>query len=236
VPVRLQKFLAEAGLGSRRACEQLIQQQRVTVNQKIVAELGTKVDPAVDRVAVDGAPISLQPKFYIALHKPRGVLCTSHDTHGRKRIVDLLPPSLPRLYTVGRLDLDSEGLILLTNDGSFSLRLTHPRYKRPKRYRVTVAGVWRAETTARLLQGVVSDGERLRAEEVILARVSGRESELELTLREGRKRQIRRMMAAVGHPVRRLVRVAIGDLKLGNLKAGQWRYLTHEEVHQLLRD
>jgi pseudouridine synthase len=232
VSVRLQKFLAEAGVASRRACEQLIVEGRVTVNDRLVTELGTKVEPATDRVAVDSKTVAAERKLYIALHKPRGVFCTSHDTHGRKRALDLLPSGLPRLYTVGRLDADSEGLVLLTNDGSFSLRLTHPRYKRPKKYRVKVAGAWRAETTARLLDGIVSDGERLRAESVTVVR----ENELELIIREGKKRQIRRMMSAVGHPVQRLVRTAIGNLKLGNLKSGQWRYLTNEEVHQLLCD
>lgn len=236
MPVRLQKFLAEAGVGSRRTCETLIQQGRVTVNDRLVTELGTKVDPDADRVAVDSKPVAAERKLYIALNKPRGVFCTSHDTHGRKRALDLLPPDLPRLYTVGRLDADSEGLLLLTNDGSFSLRLTHPRYKRPKKYRVQVAGAWRAETTARLLKGIVSEGERLRTENIVSLDVSGESSELELIIREGRKRQIRRMMAAVGHRVQRLVRVAIGKLTLGNLKPGQWRYLTHEEVHQLLHD
>jgi len=236
VPVRLQKFLAEAGVGSRRACEKLIQKGRVTVNARLVTELGTKVEPNADRVAVDSNLVTAERKLYIALHKPRGVFCTSHDTHGRKRVLDLLPPTLPRLYTVGRLDADSEGLLLLTNDGSFSLQLTHPRYKRPKKYCVQVAGVWGEETTTRLLNGIVSEGERLRAESVAQLRTSSDASELELIICEGKKRQIRRMMAAVGHPVQRLVRVAIGNLTLGNLKLGQWRYLTNEEVHQLLHD
>jgi len=234
--VRLQRFLAEAGAGSRRACDRLIQEGRVTVNGRIVVALGTKVDAGTDRVEFDGRPAAAERKLYIALHKPRGVHCTSHDTHGRRRALDLLPTGLPRLYTVGRLDADSEGLLLLTNDGSFSLRLTHPRYKRPKKYRVHVAGAWGAETNTRLLNGIVSEGERLRADSVTLVRTGREVSELVLTIREGRKRQIRRMMAAVGHPVQRLVRVEIGHLKLGNLKPGQWRYLTDEEVHHLLCD
>ena len=211
-------------------------QGRVRVNNRPVTVLGTKIEPDTDRVTLDGAPVAVEKKVYIAIHKPPGVLCTSHDTHGRKRVLDLLPAGLPRLYTVGRLDYDSEGLLLLTNDGSFSLRLTHPRYKRPKKYCVQVAGAWRAETAARLLKGVVSDGERLRAEKVVAVRMFPDETELELTIREGKKRQIRRMMAVTGHPVRRLMRVAIGNLTLGNLKQGEWRYLTHEEVHQLLHD
>jgi 23S rRNA pseudouridine2605 synthase len=232
VLVRLQKFLAEAGVGSRRACEEFIQQGRVTVNGRVITGLGAKIESDSDRVAADGKSVVVEKKVYIVINKPPGFVCSSADTHGLKRVLDLLPPKMPRLYTVGRLDFDSEGLLLLTNDGSFSLRLTHPRYKRPKKYRVKVAGAWRAETTARLLDGIVSDGERLRAESVTVVR----ENELELIIREGKKRQIRRMMSAVGHPVQRLVRTAIGNLKLGNLKSGQWRYLTNEEVHQLLCD
>ena len=127
MPVRLQKFLAEAGLGSRRACEQFIQQGRVAVNGVVVTRLGTKIDPAADRVRVAGQAVVAERKVYLAIHKPAGVLCTSRDTDGRPRVLDLLPGSMPRLYTVGRLDGNTEGLLLLTNDGSFSLRLTHPR-------------------------------------------------------------------------------------------------------------
>lgn len=236
MPVRLQKFLAEAGIASRRACELLIQNGRVTVNGQVVTRLGTKVDPVRDRVAVDSKAVAIERKVYLVFNKPRGVLCTNRDTHGRKRVFDLLPPSLPRLYTVGRLDRDSEGLVLLTNDGNFSLRLTHPRYKRPKKYRVEVAGAWNPETTTQLLKGVVSEGECLRADRVQFLRGDNRTTELELVIHGGRKRQIRRMLAAVGHSVQRLVRVAIGDLVLEGLKPGQWRYLTDEEVHHLLHD
>ena len=234
--VRLQKFLAEAGVGSRRACEEFIQQGRVAVNGAIVTELGMKVDPDVDRVSADGKPVAAERKVYIAINKPVGFVCSSSDTHGLKRVLDLLPAKLPRLYTVGRLDLDSEGLLLLTNDGSFSLRLTHPRYKRPKKYRVLVAGSWRAGTTERLLKGIINDGECLRAESVTMLDTDGRTTELELILREGKNRQIRRMMVSVGHPVQRLVRVAIGELALQDLKPGQWRHLTDEEIQQLLHD
>jgi pseudouridine synthase len=233
VQVRLQKFLAEAGIGSRRQCEQLIAQGKIFVNSQPVTALGTKVDPETDRVTVGSRPVVPERKVYIALNKPAGVLCTSRDTHGRKRVLDLLPASLPRLYTVGRLDQDTEGLLLLTNDGTFSLRLTHPRYKMSKTYLVEVAGELTSAETARLLKGVTSEGQLLRAEEVSQVRRQGDSTELRLVLREGRKRQIRRMMAVVGHPVRRLVRLAIGPVSLGDLKTGQWRYLTHEELEQL---
>ncbi len=228
--VRLQKFLAEAGLGSRRYCETLIQQGKVSVNGQPATTLGTKIDPGHDRIMVAGQPLAIERKVYIALNKPPGVLCTSRDTHGRKCVHDLLPVSLPRLFTVGRLDYDTEGLLFLTNDGTFSLRLTHPRYKMPKIYAVEVERALTGADRARLLAGVRSDGELLRAE-----KVTGMTT-LQLVIREGKKRQIRRMLAAVGHPVTRLTRLAIGSIELGQLKQGQWRYLTDEEVRTLMRD
>jgi 23S rRNA pseudouridine2605 synthase len=234
--VRLQKFLAEAGVGSRRNCEQLIQQGRVAINGRPVTALGTKVHPNRDCVLVDGKPVAVERKIYIALNKPPGFVCTSRDTHGRPRVLDLLPPGLPRLYTVGRLDQDSEGLLLLTNDGNFSLRLTHPRYTKRKIYRVEVEGRVTGEQIAQLLKGVRSEGERLQAQEVFDVRSRADRTELRLALTEGKKRQIRRMFAALGHRVMRLRRVAIDALELGNLKQGQWRYLSDEEVHKLLRD
>lgn len=229
MPVRLQKFLAEAGLGSRRHCETLITSGQVAVNGQPAVTLGTKIDPGHDRVTVAGKPVCIERKVYIALNKPAGYLCTNHDTHDRRRVLDLLPAELPRLYTVGRLDYDTEGLLLLTNDGNFSLRLTHPRYKMPKTYRVEVDGELTPAHVAQLLKGVRSDGELLRAEKVF--DVQG--TRLQLVLREGKKRQVRRMLAAVGHPVKKLTRVSVGSVTLGNLKPGQWRYLTNEEIHKL---
>jgi len=235
VLVRLQKFLAEAGVGSRRRCEELIQQGNVSVNGRVVTRLGTKVNPGLDQIAVAQRPVAVERKVYIAMHKPADVLCTSHDTHGRKRVLDLLPSSLPRLYTVGRLDQDTEGLLFLTNDGSFSLRLTHPRYKMPKRYLVEVGGHPSVEQLQQLLKGVHSEGQRLRAEELLEVSPRGDVTQLTLVIREGKKRQIRRMLRAVGFPVRRLVRLAIGSVELKDLKQGHWRHLTDEEVHQLMR-
>jgi len=235
VRVRLQKYLAEAGVASRRHCEQLIEEGRVSVNGQPVRLLGTKVDEECDSVAVDGQPVVVERKVYIALNKPPGFLCTNHDTHQRKRAVDLLPHTLPRLYTVGRLDKDTEGLLLLTNDGTFSLRLTHPRYKMSKTYLVEVEGKLTSAEIARLLQGVRSDGEMLHAEKIFQVRPQTNTTELRIVLSEGKKRQIRRMMAAVGHPVKRLVRLAVGPVKLGNLATSQWRHLTHEEVCKLMQ-
>ncbi|NQU12426.1 rRNA pseudouridine synthase [bacterium] len=231
--VRLQKFLAEAGLGSRRRCETLIRAGKIAVNGRAVTALGTKVDPAVDQVALGRCRLEQERKVYLVLNKPVGVLCTNRDTHGRPRAIDLLPRDLPRLYTVGRLDRDTEGLLFLTNDGTFGLRLAHPRYKMPKTYLVEVDGVLASAAISRLLKGVDSEGERLRAAKVFQVRPRGQTTELRLVLTEGRKRQIRRMMATVGHPVRRLVRLAVGTFQLGNLKPGQWRYLTDEEICKL---
>ena len=232
--VRLQKFLAEAGLGSRRHCETLITAGAVRVNGQPVTTLGSKIESGTDRVTVAGQPVSVERKIYIALNKPAGYICTSQDPEGRRRALDLLPADLPRLYTVGRLDCNTAGLLLLTNDGTFSLRLTHPRYKMPKTYRAEVAGPLGDAQVTRLLRGVWSDGELLRAEKVFDIRPVGPVTELQLVLREGKKRQVRRMLAEVGCPVRRLVRLSVGKISLGNLKPGQWRYLTNEEVHSLI--
>ena len=231
--VRLQKYLAEAGIASRRRCEELIEAGQVSVNGKPSRVLGTKIDPQRDSVTLDGKPVVLEQKVYIALHKPVGCVCTNSDTHGRPLAVDLLPRSLPRLYTVGRLDKDSEGLLFLTNDGTFSLRLTHPRYKMRKTYFVEVEGELKKAEIARLLKGVRSDGELLRAEKIFQVRAQVHGTELRLILSEGKKRQIRRMMASVGHSVKRLVRLAVGPIELGNLATSQWRHLTHEEVDKL---
>jgi 23S rRNA pseudouridine2605 synthase len=235
VLVRLQKFLAEAGVASRRRCEQLIQSGQVFVNGAPVRVLGSKIDPERDAVFVAGRPVAVERRVYIALHKPAGVLCTNRDTHGRRRAIDLLPRSLPRLYPVGRLDKDTEGLLLLTNDGSFSLRLTHPRYKMSKTYLVEVEGELKSAEITRLLGGVRSEGELLRADKIFQVHAQRHATEMRLVLSQGRKRQIRRMMAAVGHPVTRLVRLAVGPVELGDLRKSQWRHLTDEEIQQLMR-
>lgn len=233
--VRLQKYLAEAGVASRRHCEQLIEQGRVSVNGQAVSLLGSKIDPERDSITLDGKPVVIERKVYIALNKPAGFVCTNHDTHGRKRAVDLLPRSLPRLYTVGRLDKETEGLLFLTNDGTFSLRLTHPRYKMGKTYLVEVEGELKSAEIVHLLKGVRSEGEMLHAETIFQVRRRDNATRLRLALSEGKNRQIRRMMAAVGHPVKRLVRLAVGPIELGNLATSQWRHLSHEEVRKLMQ-
>ena len=235
MPVRLQKLLAEAGIASRRAAESIILAGRVTVNGTVVRELGTKVQPGQDRVAVDGTPVKVQRKLYLALHKPRGYLCTRQDPHGRRTVFDLLPAEWKHVYTVGRLDNDSEGLIFLTNDGSFSLRITHPRYQVMKTYQVTATGRIESHHLRQLRQGVVDAGEELRAESARLISASNTRSVVELELSEGKNREVRRLFAACALPVERLLRVRIGPIRLGELPSGKWRTLTEQEINSLLQ-
>lgn len=226
---RLQKLLARAGLGSRRACEELLRQGRVTVNGQ-VARLGQSADPAQDQVAVDGRPLELPTApAYIVLHKPAGVLSTVRDTHGRPTVLDLVP-SCPRLYPVGRLDMASEGLVLLTDDGELAYRLMHPRYEVEKEYHVLVRGRPDDATLRRWRQGRVLAGQRPAPARVERLRPEGEDTWLRVVLHEGRKRQVRLTAQALGHPVRRLIRVRIDGLRLGGLSAGVWRELREEEV------
>jgi 23S rRNA pseudouridine2605 synthase len=243
---RLQKVLAAAGVASRRACEQLITDGRVQVNGHTVTELGTKVDPAVVRLTVDGKPVQ-QPKrhVYIKLHKPRGVLGDiGGDTGERETVADLLPDEMRRLFPVGRLDLHSEGLVLMTDDGALAHRLTHPRFEHTKTYYVLVGQTPDAAALAQLRQGVeLPTGERTAPAQVRLVealpaalQLSKGPTEgvwLEIILREGKKRQIRHMTAAVGYPTLRLVRWAIGPLTLGTLKLREQKPLTRRELADL---
>ena len=232
--VRLQKFLAEAGVASRRAAEKLILEGRVAVNGHAVEELGAKVDPMADRVSVDGSPVKLQRKMYVALNKPRGYLCTRQDELDRRTVGELLPREWSKLYPVGRLDYDSEGLLFLTNDGDFSLRLTHPRYGVRKRYRAIVEGRVEEGVAGELVRGVMHEGERLKAEQARVLSANNTSSVVELELAEGRNREVRRMFEARGLEVRRLVRTQIGKIKLGELPSGKWRTLTESEINSLL--
>jgi 23S rRNA pseudouridine2605 synthase len=215
---RLQQVLAAAGAGSRRQCEELILAGRVEVDRRVVTELGTRVDPDREQVRLDGLPLRRPRLVHYAVHKPTGVVSTNRDPSGRPRVIDLLPKSDLRLYPVGRLDLNSEGLILLTNDGGLANRLTHPRYGVEKTYRVLVAGHPDAEVLAQLRRGV-----RLA------------EGPARVVLDEGRNRQIRRLLARLGHKVLRLVRIAVGPVRLGNLPPGRYRRLTRREVDALRR-
>lgn len=232
--VRLQKFLADAGVASRRAGEQLILAGRVAVNGEPARRLGTKVDPARDRVALDGGILRLRRKLYVALHKPRGHLCTRSDPQQRRVIADLLPKEWHNLYSVGRLDSDSEGLIFLTNDGEFCLKLTHPRYAVLKTYLVTVVGRVEREMLHRVTRGVVDAGQPLKADQARLVSASNSRSVLELVLAEGKNREIRRLFAALGLEISRLQRTRIGPIKLGELPPGKWRTLTELEIESLL--
>jgi len=230
---RLQKILARAGFGSRRACEELIRQGRVTVNGQ-VAQLGQKADPERERITVDGEPVRVKHRHtYVAFHKPRGVLSDKGNGLGRRPTVRDLVALPGHLFPVGRLDVRSEGLILLTDDGDLAQRLTHPRFGHEKEYRVLVEGEPDEATLEKWRRGVFLDGRRTALAEVTVA---GRErggTWLRVVLREGRKRQIRRVAAMLGHPVRRLIRARIGPVRLGDLKSGQWRRLTDAEVKAL---
>ena len=233
---RLQKVLASAGLGSRRQCEELIVEGRVEIDRKVVTELGTRVDPSEHEIRFDGEPlISSGKKVYLALHKPTGVLCTNRDPSGRPRAVDLVPPSEGRLFTVGRLDMSSEGLVLLTNDGDLANRLAHPRYGIRKVYQVQVAGEVVPDTIARLRKGFHLAESFCRAVDVRLKSAHKKSSMLEMVLDEGRNREVRRMLARCGHKVQRLIRVAIGPLRLADMPSGAYRPLTKREL-ELLRD
>jgi 23S rRNA pseudouridine2605 synthase len=226
--VRLQKVLAERGYGSRRVCEDLIADGRVTINGE-VAMLGARVDPDVDLVEIDGAPVPLRAGLvHYLLNKPRGVVTTAADTHGRRTVVDIVPPE-PRVYPVGRLDIDTEGLLILTNDGELTHRLTHPSFGVEKEYLAEVEGRPGPNVIARLRRGVeLDDGPTAPA------RVSSPSPGLlRITIHEGRNRQVRRMCEAVGHPVTRLVRVRIGPITDHRLAPGSWRPLTTGEVRAL---
>jgi 23S rRNA pseudouridine2605 synthase len=229
---RLQKALARAGIGSRRAVEELIVAGRVRVNGA-PAVLGRRVDVHKDKVEVDGSPVPLDPELvYYLLNKPEGVVSTAADPEGRETVVDLVDASV-RVWPVGRLDVASEGALVLTNDGELTLRLTHPRYEVPKSYLVEVAGAMGGRARRQLARGVALDDGTTRPASVEVVDTGVRGSVVEITISEGRNKQVRRMMEAVGHPVRRLVRTSIGPLKLGRLKPGTARRLAPAEVRAL---
>jgi len=232
--VRLQKFLAEAGIASRRASERIIIEGRVTVNGKTAKELGTKIDPLHDRVAVDGKVIRAKKKLYIALNKPRGFICTKAADDDRPKVGELLPREWADLVTVGRLDFDSEGLIFLTNDGDFCLKLTHPRYGVRKIYIIKVEGRVTPEILKKFTEGIEHEGEKLRAERANIIRASNSSSIVEMTLGEGRNREVRRLFESQNYRVLRLQRTQIGRIKLGELPEGKWRALTEPEIKSLL--
>ncbi|HEX8829675.1 MAG TPA: pseudouridine synthase, partial [Longimicrobium sp.] len=234
--VRLQAFLAHAGIASRRAAEELIASGRVFVNGESVTAPGIKVRPGVDEIQVEGQTVEVQPITWIALHKPKGYVTTRDDQYGRKTVYDLLPERYHGLFHVGRLDRDSEGIILLTNDGTLANRMLHPSFGVTKEYWADVEGKPTAEEMHRLTEGVDDAGEILKAESVRRLHQTGEhEHRLSIVLVEGKNREVRRMLDAVGHPVNRLIRRRFGPVALGELKPGKWRVITEAELAGLRR-
>jgi len=236
VEERLQKVMAAAGVGSRRKCEELISEGRVTVNGKVVDRLGMKVDPQKSEIRVDGKLVTLPDRnYYILLNKPAGYTSTKFDPFAKKTVLELVADVSANLHTVGRLDVDTEGLIILTNDGDLTYQLTHPSHEIGKTYVATVRGKVDEDDLDRLRTGIqLEDGVTAPAKAKLLnVSPDGRRSTVELTIHEGKKRQVRRMFNAIGHRVEHLIRTKIGSISIGNLKAGEWRYLTDDEVKRL---
>lgn len=231
---RLQKVLSRAGVASRRAAERMMLEDRVTVNGVPVRELGSRADPLGDDIRVDGVRVKPpREPVYLLLYKPRGVVTTRKDPEGRATVMDLVP-RVAGLFPVGRLDVNTEGLLLLTNDGAFAERVAHPRYEVPRVYHAKVRGIPVAETLSRLRQGVRVEGDKLSADKVRVLEAE-HNAWLEITLHEGRQHEVKRLLEAVGHPVSKLKRVAIGPLTTRGLKAGQFRSLTPREIQRLRR-
>lgn len=236
--IRLEKALAVAGVASRRACAKLIEEGRVTVNGEVVREPGARIHPQNDRLAVEGRAVSLHgegPSLTLMVNKPVGVVSTAYDPEGRPTVLVLVGELPTRVYPVGRLDIQSSGLLLLTNDGDLAFRLTHPRFEVPKTYRVVAKGFVGAEVARALSEGVLlEDGLTAPAEvRFVKFQKSSQSTVLDITIREGRNRQVRRMMEAVGHPVRELTRIGFGPLRLRGLAPGTWRKLRPDELAAL---
>jgi 23S rRNA pseudouridine2605 synthase len=232
-PVRLQRYLAMAGAGSRRHCEEFILTGRVTVDRQTVTELGFRVIPGQHEVRLDGERVRLERKIWYLLNKPVGYLCTNSDPGGRPRVIDLFPRGRERLVTVGRLDEHSQGLLLVTNDGELSHMLAHPRFRVRKIYQVQVAGIPTREILDQLKRGLYFAEGRFKVADARLVRTRGSSAILELELLEGQNREIRRLLAKMGHKVQRLERVALGSLSLGDLPVGQYRQLAPHEIAAL---
>lgn len=236
-PMRVQKFLSKAGVASRRASEELMLEGRVRINGEVCKELGTKVAPGKDRVEVDGREITLPDQYiYILLNKPQGYITTLDDPHDRPIVTDLLPDNMPRLWPVGRLDWDSEGAILMTNDGKLTHMLTHPSYEIEKTYAVKVHGIVtnEAKELERMREGVeIETGVTTKPAIVKVGRDTGKNTWLEFRIHEGRNRQIRKMCEAVGFRVARLRRLAVGPLSISGVGSGQFRSLSSQEVYEL---
>ena len=230
---RLQKILSAAGIASRRECERLMLEGRVEVDGEVVTTLGTKVDRSSQEIRVDGEPLARPRLVYFAVHKPTGIVCTARDPAGRPRVIDMIPEDAGRVFNVGRLDIHSEGLILVTNDGELANRLTHPRYSVEKTYEIHVAGRPDREVLDRLRSGVYMAEGLARIVSVRFKAQRKNSSVLEMVLNEGRNREIRRIFARVGHKVQRLIRIAVGPIRLGEMPRGTVRRLTHQEIARL---
>ena len=233
---RLQKVLAAAGLGSRRECEELITTGRVEIDGAMVTQLGTRVDAKRQEIRVDGMTLKRQKLLYFALNKPTGVVSTNRDPSGRPRVIDLIQTGDQRLFPIGRLDLNSEGLILVTNDGELANLLTHPRYEVAKTYRAVVAGRPEPQVLERLRRGIHLAEGVAKVEEIHVKTQHKDSTTLDLVLREGKNREVRRVLARVGHKVMRLTRLAVGPVRLGELPLGATRPLTKHEVEALYRE
>lgn len=229
-PERLHKLLAHAGFGSRRRCEELIRAGRVTVDGEVVDQLGAKADPDKQELRCDGNPVRPEKRVYFLLCKPKGLICSNSRKDGRTRVVDLFSHIKQRLYTIGRLDVESEGLIIITNDGELCQRVSHPRYRVPRTYRVVVRGSLSAEGTDKIRRGLWLAEGKTAAARLRIHRRSRGSTVLDLTLTEGKNREVRRIFARVGHPVSRLVRTRIGNLRIGRLRPGQWLALSRETL------
>ena len=236
MPDRLQKIIAHAGIASRRMAEKMISEGRISVNGKIVTELGTKVDIRKDEIRVDGKLISAEvSRVYLMLNKPKGYLTTLKETRERPIVTDLLEGVPERVFPVGRLDYDSEGLLIMTNDGDFAYRVQHPKFEITKTYLVKIKGRISKEEISMIKNGAkLNDGE-FKPAHVAVGKINPKSSWLELIIHEGRNRIIRRYFDSLGHPVTRLIRVAIGDIHLGDLRQGDFRYLQKKEVERLLK-
>jgi 23S rRNA pseudouridine2605 synthase len=226
--MRLNRFLAAAGIGSRRHCDELIAAGRVTINGRPCTDFSVQ-PTSRDHVKVDGKLIGIEPSLTIALHKPAGFVSTKSDPHARDTILDLLPTKFPRLFNIGRLDAQSEGLLVLTNDGELAQRLTHPRHKIDKEYEVILDRRWDPALTPKMLRGILLDGQR--AQIVQLRTISA--TRLRVVLRQGINRQIRRMFHEISYEVKGLVRIRVGNLRLGGLPRGHWRALKKRELELL---
>ncbi|GAB4333351.1 MAG: pseudouridine synthase [Desulfobulbaceae bacterium] len=230
---RLQKLLARAGIASRRRCEELILAGRVTVDGRVVTELGTRVDPEKAVITCDGRPVVFEEPVYILLNKPAGYVTTLSDPQGRPIVTDLLPDVPQRVFPVGRLDADTEGALILTNDGRFAQFLQHPRHEVNKTYLATVRTVPSREKLRQLEQGIILEGKKTWPARIRVVRRGRGNTLLEIIIHEGRKRQVRKMLEAIGHPCLTLKRTAYGGLRLGNLRKGQYRFLTEKDVKKI---